>query len=347
MRKLFVGLCSALSALAMLCAVPFPVSAVQMKIDGVLNEDAWRTAPNDIVVSKKVQSNCGVTYANVKKIVDRGSSRYYLGIMVIRDKAADGEDESGISVRTEDSEEYFIGKDGLVISDEYVNIEAVYSEMGDDSFVCEMLLGVKHGLENTVTLRFYDADHTPSNVYSDFSLEPETEPPTTVRETTERTTKEKTTKEKTTKEKTTKETTTKATTVKVTTTKAPKTTKERTTKERTTRATTVRTTKQRTTKIRTTKIKTTKPESAKAATETVPVSTAVEEAVTETQVVVLDNGAAGSDGDSVTEEGAQTARLKVKKGFGYAGAALIVVLAFGAILLGNAVRKKSKDDERS
>ena len=331
-----------------------------IKIDGNSNEPEWAVAKAETIVSSKAVSNCGITEAIVKTISDENNYTYYLLVMLSYEDPSgeNGEEGSkvGISIETPGSGVCKLTADGLETpdgSDEYFDLQGAMSiiDQENNMCVCEMKIGIKHGSDSVVTLRFYDADGIPSNVYKDFSLEPRTQPTTTIKETTEKTTKEKTAKEKTTKPTTTKATTqptTKPTTARSfttaphTTSKAEKTTKEKTTKEKTT--------KEKTTKEKTTRAKTSRPVTERAVTKSETVLSAeVAEPVTEQS--------SGTE-PSLTEQTTQTqsaqaqtretgAQLKLKRTISYAGIALLLVLAFGAAAVGVSRNKANNDNKNA
>lgn len=161
-----------LAAISLLTA-SFSARAVNIVVDGTLSEDEWRTAENKIVISSEEQSGCGISYANVKTVIDEAAGRCYLGIMVMHEPGTGDEDCFAVSFSTEGSEEYFLTEDGLTVSDRFLDISAAITKMDDEDHVCEACLNLEPGHENSVTLRFYDADGVRSEIRYEFDPDPE------------------------------------------------------------------------------------------------------------------------------------------------------------------------------
>lgn len=169
---------SFLLVLMTLLTISFSARAVNIIVDGTLSEDEWRTAENDIIISSKEQSGCGISYINVKKVVDEAAGCCYLGVMVMHEPCKGESDGFALSFAIADSEEYYLTEEGLSVNDSFIDIHAAFTKIDDEDHICEVRLNIVPGLDDPVTLRFYDADGVCAVTNYEFDPDPDHDPVT-------------------------------------------------------------------------------------------------------------------------------------------------------------------------
>ncbi len=312
-----------------LCNCLFLFNASALRLDGVMDEPAWRDAQSFVLSVKTAQSNCGVKYGVVSVLEDAKSSRLNFGFKVTLDESVAESTYYGVAVKINSSDFIYVTANGAEPYD--TDKFAVYhscSVYPEDTFTLELDVAVKYGLHTvqSIAVRFIDANGISSNVYElDYSVSAQTET------TAESTTKVTTTKEKTTKEKTTQSATT----------KAEKTTQPKPVKNETS------TTKVKT-KPSTTKVKTTKPKTTVKKTTTVHL-TAVMEQPAETVLLTESSTAFSAVGltDTASSKSEQTqSMMKLKRKFSYTAVAVLITFALGICVAVNSSREKQKEKDK-
>lgn len=312
---------------ALLVSFAVPVKGLEIKIDGLADENPWLDCYTQVLVSNSDGSNNDISFALANVLYDEANNRVYLSFKanvagaVNSPEQVNGETEEclhGVSVNVDNKGFIDVSHNGVepYDSNSYY-IEAAITEYNSSAFGVEMCLGVKLGLQalKSISVQIVDGNGTPSNAYR-LSLPPLPSEQTTTgyQPVFDETEKETTSRNNTTRITTTKHTTTEKTT------KPEKTTVQKTTKPKTT--------KEKTTKTRTTKPKTT----AKVVTVYVTVPDYVESTVNITSVSEISSK--------------QAMQEKTYKELKYAAAAGLLILIFGLCVIINMLNDKNKSDRK-
>lgn len=220
------GIVALIIVAAVFLTVPLHVSGASVRVDGRLLASEWDDARAVDVISRGEGSNCNVEYARLKAVIDNEENAVYFLFMSMCDGLEKGNTLCGVSVDIESSGAVTVcpGSEGLSLDNDRHSFNAVAFVGDNESFYCEMRVGFKHGVGQSipVAVRFIDAEGELSTVYRHIIVNDEYSQPavtTIILHETQPTEKTVTTKQvKTeitavTKEKTTRERRTAATTV--------------------------------------------------------------------------------------------------------------------------------------
>ena len=176
MKRLGILMCT------FLLLFSFAVTAFSVETDGIDNGVEWDGATAYKLLDG--ESNCNVNFGLVKVKFDNKNNAIYLCFMFKDINLELDNQQVGISLKIEDSEPFLLTVNCSPSEydvDKY-SFEGAISVNENHGATCEVRLGIKHGLPQTVSgsVRFIDSQGSPSNFYNFTLVNEEYEEPTDV-----------------------------------------------------------------------------------------------------------------------------------------------------------------------
>ncbi len=146
------------------------LSAVQVfsvEIDGYDRGAEWVDAETILLLNG--ESNCKVNFGLIKWNIEPSTNSIYFCVMFKEPDLATDNTNVGASIKIENSDFYTVSvssTDNEIDEDRYT-FEGAVSVDSNDGVTCEIRLGLKYGIPDTIngSVRFYDSDAVPSNIY--------------------------------------------------------------------------------------------------------------------------------------------------------------------------------------
>lgn len=147
------------------------LSSYAITIDGVDRRIEWAGSSCCCIIDNGDKSNCDVTYATVKTLVDDDDNRLFIMVTCKTKEGAADENLLGAEFFINEADRLFASYDGLSSEFDpyYYSLESVFRYDEETKIICgEICLGIKFGVPETLLLgvRIFDCGGIPSNLYT-------------------------------------------------------------------------------------------------------------------------------------------------------------------------------------